>query len=562
MGRYPAQCLNPVIAMKHLFFLLLLCTALPLVAAEHNILVVTGGHGFDNPNFFKIFDEMPGIRYDKAELPKDMDLLAPGLEKKYDLILSYDMNKFPTTEEQRTNFAKLIESGMPLVAMHHSVCGYDDWPLYPKMIGGKYLHKPTVIDGKEYQPAKYKHDLDMNIEVLDKEHPITKGVGNFTIHDEGYKNLYIKPGVNLLLKTDHPDATPEVAWTTRYGKGPIFAIVLGHDAKSYENPALRKLLAQGIDWAVDVATTGRNTEPAPGKQVVQSADLPANTVFRLRKGEVERKAEKSRRDALTKEQRDAEDKERRLKSFEEAKNPKPLSDTEQQTISYWLFLPNDYATKTTKRWPLLLFLHGSGERGDLIDKVKVHGPPKLLDDPAKAKDWPFITVSPQCPDGNSWSPLQLGLLLDELEKMYNIDRNRVYVTGLSMGGFGTWSLLYHFPDRFAAGVPICGGFDPAAAERFVDVPIWVFHGAKDKAVPVSMSTDLVDAIKAAGGKRIKATIYPDLDHDSWTVTYENPGLYRWLLEQKTESKTPEYRPNGKKRLILVRPGFRRLLRTP
>ncbi len=523
-----------------ILFVLLLIAALPLNANEpisgHKILVVTGGHGFDKTNFFKMFDAMPGIRYDKAELPKEMGLLAPGLEKKYDLILSYDMNNFSVTEEQQANYAKLIESGMPLVVMHHSICGYDNLPLYPKMIGGKYLHKPTVIDEKECPVSTYKHDVDMNIEVLDKQHPITKGVENFTIHDEGYKGLYIKPGVNVLLKTDSPDATSEVAWTTRYGKGPVFAIVLGHDKEAYSNPTLRKLLEQGIRWGIDVAKTGRNAEPVPGKQVVQSVDLPANTVFRTKRSEAERNAEKSRRDALTEEQRNVEDKERRLKSFEETKNPRPLSATEKQTISYWLFLPNDYAAKTDKKWPLLLFLHGSGERGDLIDNVKVHGPPKLLGDPAKAKVWPFITVSPQCPDGNSWSPTQLGLLLDDLEKKYEIDRDRIYVTGLSMGGFGTWGMLHQFPKRFAAGVPICGGFDPAVAERFVDTPIWVFHGAKDKAVPVSLSTDLVDAIKKNGGKRVRSTVYPDLDHDSWTASYDNPELYRWLLEQKRSGR--------------------------
>ena len=271
--------------------------------------------------------------------------------------------------------------------------------------------------------------------------------------------------------------------------------------------------------------------PAPGKQAAQTIELPANTVVRLRQTEEQRAAEKTRRDALTQEERDAEDLERRLKSFEEMKNPKPLSETEKQTVGYWLFLPNDYDEEAGKTWPLLLFLHGSGERGSDIDKVKVHGPPKLLDDPAIASVCPFITVSPQCPDDQSWSPLQLGLLLDELEKRYAVDKDRVYVTGLSMGGFGTWGLLYQFPDRFAAGAPICGGFDPAAAERFVDIPLWVFHGAQDAAVKVTMSSDLVEAIRAAGGNRVQLTVYPDLEHDSWTVTYDNRELYRWLLRQ-------------------------------
>jgi predicted peptidase len=141
-------------------------------------------------------------------------------------------------------------------------------------------------------------------------------------------------------------------------------------------------------------------------------------------------------------------------------------------------------------------------------------------------------VSPQCPDGYSWSPLQLALLIDELEKKYEVDKDRIYVTGLSMGGMGTWSLLHQFPERFAAGVPICGGIDPFAADRLVNIPLWVFHGAKDTAVPLARSTDVVDAIKTLGGKLVHLTIYPDLEHDSWTITYDNPEVYRWLLEQR------------------------------
>ena len=216
-----------------------------------NILIVTGGHDYDKPNFYKMFDEMPGIRYDKAELPKDMDLLAPGLEKKYDLLLTYDMNTFPVSDGQREKYAKLIESGMPLVVLHHSVGGYENWLQYKKMIGGHYLHKRTEIDGKQYPASDYKHDIDIKVEIADKLHPITRGVENFIVRDEGYKNLYIREGVHVLLKTDHPDATAELAWTTQYGKSAIFTIVLGHDKFAYENPYFRRILLQGIQWCVE-----------------------------------------------------------------------------------------------------------------------------------------------------------------------------------------------------------------------------------------------------------------------------------------------------------------------
>ena len=164
------------------------------------------------------------------------------------------MNNFPAvTKEQREQYAALVKSGMPFIVMHHSLCGYDNWYEYIQMVGGQYLHKPIDIDGKSYPASTYKHDIDMNIEIVDRDHPITRGISNFTIRDEGYKEIYVQKGVNLLLKTDHSDASPEVAWTNRYGKGVVFAIALGHDKHAYENPNLRQILRQGIQWCVEEA---------------------------------------------------------------------------------------------------------------------------------------------------------------------------------------------------------------------------------------------------------------------------------------------------------------------
>ena len=246
-----------------LHFVLFLVVTASLFAEEtkpFNILIVTGGHGFDKTNFYKMFDEMPNVKYDNAELPKEMDLLAPGLEKKYDLLLTYDMNNFPVSGEQRERYAALVESGMPLLVMHHSICGYDDWQPYWKMTGGKYLHKPMVIGGKSYPASSYKHDIDIKVQVADKEHPITKGINDFMIRDEGYKGLYIREGIHVLLKTGHPDATAELAWTTRYGKGAIFVIVLGHDKHAFENPNLRLILRQGIEWCVKETQKNKEAE--------------------------------------------------------------------------------------------------------------------------------------------------------------------------------------------------------------------------------------------------------------------------------------------------------------
>lgn len=213
--------------------------------------------------------------------------------------------------------------------------------------------------------------------------------------------------------------------------------------------------------------------------------------------------------------------------------PQQLERTIKITMNYLLYLPKDYAQQDA--WPLLLFLHGAGERGADLDRVKVHGPPKLI---AAGKEFPFLVVSPQCPDGQWWQPHELAALVDEIVEKYKVDRDRIYVSGLSMGGYGTWSLAGFSPDRFAAIVPICGGGDLRSVRRFPHLPTWVFHGAKDSVVPLSASVDMVEALQKVNGN-VKFTVYPEADHDSWTEAYNNPELYKWMLEQKRTSARPE-----------------------
>lgn len=193
---------------------------------------------------------------------------------------------------------------------------------------------------------------------------------------------------------------------------------------------------------------------------------------------------------------------------------------------FLLSLPDGYDTLDCS-WPLLLFLHGKGESGEWIELVKKNGPPKMIEYGHK---FPFIVVSPQCPEGQDWSVEVLNLLLEELVSRYRIDPDRIWVTGLSMGGKGTWELAYANPGKFAAIVPICGWTDPSKASLVKDMPIWVFHGAKDDIVPVSESEEMVNALKALGSP-VRFTIYPEAGHDSWTETYDNPELWEWLEEQ-------------------------------
>lgn len=207
--------------------------------------------------------------------------------------------------------------------------------------------------------------------------------------------------------------------------------------------------------------------------------------------------------------------------------------TKTMSLKYLLYIPKDYG-KSDEKWPLILFLHGAGERGDNLDLVEKHGPPKIV----KTKEMPFIIVSPQCP-ADSWWPKQnevLIALLDDIVKRYNVDTDRIYLTGLSMGGYGTWSLACDYPERFAAIAPICGGGEPLFGPRLRNVPVWAFHGAKDNVVPLDRSEIMVQSVKKVGGDA-RLTVYPEAGHDSWTATYDNPELYEWFLKH-TRKRTP------------------------
>jgi predicted peptidase len=211
--------------------------------------------------------------------------------------------------------------------------------------------------------------------------------------------------------------------------------------------------------------------------------------------------------------------------------------TQTVKLDYLLHLPDNYHASAKRKWPLILFLHGAGERGDDLALVKVHGIPKVA---MVLDEFPFIAVSPQCPPNHWWSDFSAALimLLDAISTTYAVDADRVYLTGLSMGGFGTWHLAVEYPHRFAAIVPICGGgvWAYGFPERVSDIkhlPVWAFHGAKDDLVPLRESEVLVETLQKCGGDA-KLTVYPEAGHDSWTETYNNPELYAWFLSHSRQ----------------------------
>ena len=215
--------------------------------------------------------------------------------------------------------------------------------------------------------------------------------------------------------------------------------------------------------------------------------------------------------------------------------------------NYLLYLPQGYESGG-KPWPFILFLHGAGERGSQLSLVKAHGPPKVVANSSLmqkvfgAAGCPFIVVSPQCPANEWWLNEYLTPVLQDVLAKYSIDRKRMYMTGLSMGGFGTWSYASEFPDLFAAIIPISGGANamdiasgyttlkiPAAKlENLGHVPIWCFHGRDDTTVPPALDEKAVKAVQAIGGNAFY-TLYWSTGHDAWTRTYDKPFIYPWLL---------------------------------
>ena len=202
----------------------------------------------------------------------------------------------------------------------------------------------------------------------------------------------------------------------------------------------------------------------------------------------------------------------------------------EQSLQYLLYLPENYEASPDESFPLMLFLHGGGEGGSDVELLKTHGPPKLVE---QGESFPFIILAPQNPSEALLFPIEtVATLLDDVIANHRVDEDRVYLTGLSRGGFGAWSMAMQYPEKFAAVVPIAGGGVPNYVGRIgEDVPIWVFHGAKDDVIPLSSSVEMVEALLALEHD-VKLTVYPEAGHvESWEMAYNDPELYEWLLKQ-------------------------------
>jgi len=253
--RRVAQRKNRVIMKTVALILFFILSALTTFSSDKKsnqikILVITGGHSYNKETFNEMLNSLgPEITWQVAELPAAYDMFKPENRSKYDVLVFYHMWQKITPEEQKT-FAECIKGGKPVVALHHSICAYDDWEEYWRIIGGKYFHKTTVFDGKEYQPCSYIHDLHFVANIADKKHPVTKGVKDFELFDETYKGYWVDPSAKTLITTTEPSSTPVIGWTKKYGKAKIVVLQSGHDSPTFQDSNFRQLLKQSVEWAV------------------------------------------------------------------------------------------------------------------------------------------------------------------------------------------------------------------------------------------------------------------------------------------------------------------------
>ena len=219
----------------------------PVKQQKLNVVVVTGGHEFEHDPFFEIFDSIPDIHYVEANQSDDSEIFEDITGWDYDVIVLYNMTQNISPKRQ-DNFITLLNDGVGLVALHHSLGSFQQWPEYRKIIGAKYYLEPTQENGIKYPAGQFIHDLDISVHVEDPAHPVTKGIKDFTIHDETYSGWFFDSGNHLLLTTNHPSSNTQLVWTRNYDNARICYIQLGHDSKAYSNQNYRRLVAQAIRW--------------------------------------------------------------------------------------------------------------------------------------------------------------------------------------------------------------------------------------------------------------------------------------------------------------------------
>lgn len=239
-----------LVSCKPLLFLLALIVPIHCSVAQQkkiNVLIVTGGHGFEHKSFYDVFNSIPTISYDSLMQPNANAFIASEQINRYDLVLFYDLFNEITPRQQEA-YINLLKNGKAMIFLHHALVSYQNWPEFIKIVGGQYHTQPVVVKGDTLK-ASYEHDVNIPVKIEDKNHPVTKGLSDFDIVDEVYGGVEILPSVKPLLSTTHPKSMRYLAWVNRYGTSNVIYIQLGHGPSGYSNPNFRKLIRQAIEWS-------------------------------------------------------------------------------------------------------------------------------------------------------------------------------------------------------------------------------------------------------------------------------------------------------------------------
>jgi type 1 glutamine amidotransferase len=239
------------------------------VEGKVRVLVITGGHGFEQEAFSAMFESIADITTEHIAYPEAAERLKPELAPEIDVLVFYDMWQKDITPAQQEAFVALLNEGIGVVALHHTLAAHPNWSEYQQIVGGRYHTRERIVDGKTLPTSSFDHGQTIEVHVPNTGHPITRGLADFTIQDETYSRYDTDPSVQVLLTTEHPNSDAELAWVTTYGPSRIFYLQLGHDHLAYENPSYRELVARGIRWAA-----GRPADPqTPAVELFNGQDL-------------------------------------------------------------------------------------------------------------------------------------------------------------------------------------------------------------------------------------------------------------------------------------------------
>lgn len=215
-----------------------------------DVLVFTGGKKFERESFLKIFDDLKTINYREVIQPQANDIYSSAAIDSFDALVFYDVVQ-EISEDQKEAFLKLLNKGKGIVFLHHSLLSYQEWDEYEKITGGRYYQSTNKSDSLKFTQSTFQHDVEIPVKIVNKDHPVTRGLDDFVIHDEVYTHYKIFPKVNPLITTTHPQSEKVIGWTNTYGKSRIVYIQLGHDHNAYNDVNYRKLIEQSINWVVE-----------------------------------------------------------------------------------------------------------------------------------------------------------------------------------------------------------------------------------------------------------------------------------------------------------------------